>query len=530
MSAPVPPRDGAPAALAWLIHPVTLAGLALLLINDHVLKVAFPGPATGKLSDVAGLVLAPPLVAALITLAAPRLPDRTAVAVGFGLVGAGFTAVKSHAYPAELASTAWTAVAGPSLVRADPTDLLTLPALLLSWWGWTRARRAPLRYRSARLVRLLVVLPTAMFAVAATSAVHHPYALAAAVVDGRPAVATGGGFGGNWPQEPSQGAWSVSDDGAAGWREPAEAERRQLHERRNEPRRMGCAPDVPARCYRVVAGRLRVEQSDDAGRTWRMAWEISDAQREPLARRYPDPGDVGKHFSSRQLAVAAGADGGHLVVVANGRDGYLVRRTDGRWERIGFPSSAGFAGPFRDGPPALGEVAPEQRQTDALLAAALALTLGFLVLVAAAHAALRRLGRGAGWGVAGLVAMLPAVLVLETGWSRTDDFGTVLAVFEAAALGALVAFVPLVVAWHRGAHDGWSGAVFGAFLLTVALVSVPAAGWVLGTPPRTWMTVLLAVVATMPGLLLVRRAARLVQPSDPRGPADPPYPALASHG
>ncbi|MEV4541517.1 hypothetical protein [Micromonospora echinaurantiaca] len=71
--------------------------------------------------------------------------------------------------------------------------------------------------------------------------------------------------------------------------------------------------------------------------------------------------------------------------------------------------------------------------------------------------------------------------------------------------------------------------MFRAFLLTVALVGVPAAGWVLGTPPRTWMTVLLAVVATVPGLVLVRRAARLVQPSDPRGTADPPYPVLASY-
>ena len=38
-----------------LFHPVTLAALALLVVNDRVLKGALPGAVTGKLSDVAGL-------------------------------------------------------------------------------------------------------------------------------------------------------------------------------------------------------------------------------------------------------------------------------------------------------------------------------------------------------------------------------------------------------------------------------------------------------------------------------------------
>ncbi|MEK8108073.1 hypothetical protein NKG94_29655 [Micromonospora sp. M12] len=124
-----------------------MLALVLLLVNDHVLKSAFPGLVTGKLSDVAGLVLAPPLVAVVLTLLVPRLPARTAALAGLVTVGAGFAVVKSSGYAAELASSAWTVVAGPSLIRADRTDLLTLPALGLAWWSWTRARRRPVRQR-----------------------------------------------------------------------------------------------------------------------------------------------------------------------------------------------------------------------------------------------------------------------------------------------------------------------------------------------------------------------------------------------
>jgi len=31
-----------------LVRPIALAALALLILNDHVLKSAFPGPLTGR--------------------------------------------------------------------------------------------------------------------------------------------------------------------------------------------------------------------------------------------------------------------------------------------------------------------------------------------------------------------------------------------------------------------------------------------------------------------------------------------------
>ena len=49
-----------------LLHPVALVALAILIVNDRLLKDAWPGPVTGKLSDVAGLVVAPLASGALI--------------------------------------------------------------------------------------------------------------------------------------------------------------------------------------------------------------------------------------------------------------------------------------------------------------------------------------------------------------------------------------------------------------------------------------------------------------------------------
>ena len=50
-----------------LTHPGWWCALALLALNDHMLKGSglLPGALTGKLSDVAGMVAAPVLAAAL---------------------------------------------------------------------------------------------------------------------------------------------------------------------------------------------------------------------------------------------------------------------------------------------------------------------------------------------------------------------------------------------------------------------------------------------------------------------------------
>ncbi|MET8249970.1 hypothetical protein [Micromonospora sp. NPDC005197] len=522
MTGPETSRDGAPTTLAWLCHPATLLALVVLLVNDHVLKAAFPGLLTGKLSDVAGLVLAPPLVAVLLTLLMPRLPARAAAWVGLVAVGAGFAMVKSSGYAAELASSAWTALAGPSLVRADWTDLFALPALGLAWWTWTRARTRPVRYRTARLVRLLVVLPPAMLAVAATSAVRYPYALGTTTLDGRPAISIGAGFEDPYmPDEPADGRWRVSEDGATTWREATDDEASRLNSQ-DSPRQQACAPDDSRRCYRVVAGHLRVEQSDDAGVTWRVAWEVSDARRDELARRYESPGDPRRHFSARELVVYPHAGGGHEVLVANGRDGFLRRLSDGGWRREGF-LSVRYTDPTPE-LPAVYDGGRVQRTIDVWLAIALALLLGCAVTVVAGHLAIRRGGGGRGWGIAGALTLLLTGLVLNASWSQVDGTGVV-TVLVVVPLGALAVAVLLLVPWLGPAPDRWVGWTVGSFLLTVILAGLPMVGWLNGTPEQARVAVPLALLATVPGLLLGVRLASLADPTREENRRDtPPYP------
>jgi len=49
----------------------------VLAVNDHVLKAAWPGVVTGKLSDVAG-----PVVVAIVIAVKPRLASTTDDASG----------------------------------------------------------------------------------------------------------------------------------------------------------------------------------------------------------------------------------------------------------------------------------------------------------------------------------------------------------------------------------------------------------------------------------------------------------------
>ncbi|HWU90795.1 MAG TPA: hypothetical protein VN253_26195, partial [Kofleriaceae bacterium] len=127
------------------MHPVALAAIVLLAANDWLLKPRFgPSLVTGKLSDVAGLAFAPVVLSAAIGLAlhaAARLGARVdpslsgrRLALCVAATGAGFAAVKlSPALAAYVAG--WLSHTGrPARFHDDPTDLLTLPALLAALW------------------------------------------------------------------------------------------------------------------------------------------------------------------------------------------------------------------------------------------------------------------------------------------------------------------------------------------------------------------------------------------------------------
>jgi hypothetical protein len=112
---------------AWLL------AFGVLVVNDHVLKGAgiVPGALTGKLSDFAGLYVAPVVLSAVCALAGARGPRVRALC--FAAVALGFSAIKLSPVAARALATLLTACGVPSRFWSDPWDLVALAVLPLAW-------------------------------------------------------------------------------------------------------------------------------------------------------------------------------------------------------------------------------------------------------------------------------------------------------------------------------------------------------------------------------------------------------------
>jgi hypothetical protein len=133
-----------------LVHPVALAALVTWIANDHWGKRMHGGVVTGKLSDIACLIVVPLLVLAILErrrelgAAAQR---ACLAATGFVMIAINLFDSAAWLYRYGLAVAQWPLRLGygvatghgvPALVPVqltmDPTDVLTLPALLVPWW------------------------------------------------------------------------------------------------------------------------------------------------------------------------------------------------------------------------------------------------------------------------------------------------------------------------------------------------------------------------------------------------------------
>lgn len=130
-----------------------LVSLAVLIVNDRFAKAAWPGPVTGIASDVAGLLLGPVVVAALLSAVRRRPLTWGGVAVIGAVIAVGFAAVElipafDAAYERGLGVVGWPVrrllgdgASGEVVATADPWDLLALPAAFVGALLWSRAER-----------------------------------------------------------------------------------------------------------------------------------------------------------------------------------------------------------------------------------------------------------------------------------------------------------------------------------------------------------------------------------------------------
>ena len=155
-----------PAPADALLHPVALLALAVMVVNDHLLKHAWPGVLTGKLSDFAGLVVFPLFLLGSVEVVQWlagrwRGPDQRVLSVLVVATVVVFALAKTVPAANALYAATWgflqwlpsaaaNSLAGAAVpaawhVRlvADPTDLICLPAALIPLWiGRRRAASA----------------------------------------------------------------------------------------------------------------------------------------------------------------------------------------------------------------------------------------------------------------------------------------------------------------------------------------------------------------------------------------------------
>jgi hypothetical protein len=150
--------------------PAPLAAVALLGVNDHLLKPLLHDALTGKLSDLALAFFLPLLISAL--LRPLWAADRSRLLAGALLAAALFTVLELSLTADRWFSAALATLAGPFGIRGavftrDPSDLLALALVPVAVW-YGRRRLAGTAPAPSRVIRAAALVATSLL-LAATS-------------------------------------------------------------------------------------------------------------------------------------------------------------------------------------------------------------------------------------------------------------------------------------------------------------------------------------------------------------------------
>jgi len=285
-----------------LISPPFVVSVLVLAINDHVLKTAWPGFVTGKLSDVAGVVM----MALLVT----ALTGRSAI--GFWATAIGFATLKTVPVVGALAVP----VLGGS-TRTDPTDLIAL-VVLVPLWRWAGDFSTGRRGRdSAWLLPLqIVAISAAVFATTATSCGDEGV-VGLAVSDGIAYATT------------SDGVYE-SADGGANWARSTVAYGDERLQRAWPDSLESCIGSDP--CFTIVRPR--------SGQTELIVEELRGGDSRPLLVVSNEQGQALREVVRPTCGGGFGAilavdrDDGEHVVLTMSEAGVLHHGPGGTWEWV----------------------------------------------------------------------------------------------------------------------------------------------------------------------------------------------------
>ncbi len=465
------PNDALQRALGGLAHPLVVGALALLLVNDHVLRRNWPGPWTGKLGDVAWLIFAPLIVAAVLAVLLPRrLRNRTAWcgALAFGMVGAIYAL--GNTIPVvnrEIIITLSAVMGRPAALVMDPTDLLMLPALGAGWWVWRMGAWMPREGRPTAWPLLAVGIAASL----ANSGPPQPGIACFVVGENGMILATS-------PYIHTEEY--VSEDGGLTW-EPLDLEHQVASESctiHTEASWTLADPTTPDVVYRFDRGRA-IFRSDDGGETWVREFSLSGVQARTAyyERTRPAGAETGP------LDAVIHDPTGNLVV-AMGHDGGLIRTPDGMWRWVDI-------GPYAR------VVIDTPGEVGGLLGGEIVLALLFGVVTAAGaplFAQPRRLGAAAAMPLLGA-----ALLALYVGGVVPGE-GETWFILSALAAPLLAVGAFLLTRGRRG----WLFfmVVLALNLLLVLSATAPAISWHGGN----YLAIVLYGIALVAGLLALAAA------------------------
>lgn len=316
-------------SLCCLTHPATLLSIGLLLINDHVLKVVAPSWLTGKLSDFAGLFFFPFLLSALLSwlLMRTSLSTRQIGAAAFATTAVWFISIKTTEWGNAATSNALGLVlSGPAQIIVDPSDLIALPVLWPAWRIWNRSGSDQPR-QTSWLALCLAALATVATTPPPPIPTFKQVASEGTTIYARAELQYGG----------SSTLVTRSDDGGNSWVSVREVSANIWHDTRMPI--VACVPNDSRMCYRIAQPE-QVQQSDDGGQTWHVAWRLPDGRRRFMEAwlrnscNFPCFGkslDLGPY----DLTLINYGDS-YAVVVALGNEGFLIRKPSGEWQRQSF--------------------------------------------------------------------------------------------------------------------------------------------------------------------------------------------------
>jgi hypothetical protein len=306
-------------ALTLLAHPVSIAALGLLLVNDHLLRRLWPSWWTGKIGDLAWLFFIPFALAALLAWILParmRSHEGWVFGLSFAAVGLVFGALKTIPGLNLLAARAAADFFHtPIQLTRDPSDLLTLPALLLSVLFW-RSMRAPARVSP----RGWVLLPLAALLTLANSGVPDPGIVCFNITNGL--ITAGTGF-----------ATYQSDDGGFTWNldkvgSGFSCERHYLPEGKEWNEIPALQPNS---AYRYRPGDS-IYHSTDGEQTWQVVYDLSQISEARQVYYIKSRQGYAVYQAGPLDAMSDAASGNTLF--AMGHQGVLLLSESGDWKWV----------------------------------------------------------------------------------------------------------------------------------------------------------------------------------------------------